>query len=211
MLEEILEFLKQNAGIESLAFVFAASASEYVVPPLPADTVIVLSSLLVVAHSWSFGTVYSTVVAGGVLGSILQYFIGYALARKQRTDEPPPLVLRWMGAGRIQEFADLFRKYGYWLILFNRFMPGLRAAVFLACGTVRLNPRRVILLGLVSNLVWSALLLRLGLLLGENFEKIQSALSVYRYVAIAIMIALIGVFAYRKRGQRRHQPGAETK
>ena len=49
MLDGILEFLKENAGIEALALVFTASASEYILPPLPADTVIVLSSLLVIS------------------------------------------------------------------------------------------------------------------------------------------------------------------
>ena len=82
MLEDILEFLKENAGIEALALVFTASASEYILPPLPADTVIVLSSLLVIAGTWSFASVYFAVVTGGVVGSILQYMLGYILGRK---------------------------------------------------------------------------------------------------------------------------------
>ena len=211
MLDEILQFLKHNAGLDALALAFIASASEYVLPPLPADTVIVLSSLLIIAESWSFFAVYAAVVMGGVLGSMIQLYVGYILFKPNVSPRTPSIVIRWMGAGQIDEFRAMFRKYGYWLILFNRFIPGLRAAIFLASGAVRLNPRRVIALGLVSNLAWSALLLNLGLLLGENFEKIQSTLSVYRYVAFAIMIAFIGVFAYRKRRQRRLSHRAETK
>ena len=203
MLDGILEYLKENAGIEALALVFTASASEYIIPPLPADTVIVLSSLLVLAGSWSVASVYSAVVTGGVFGSIVQYKLGNTLKIKSAAGPLFSFVRPWMGANHIEEFAHLFRKYGYWLILFNRFMPGLRAAVFLACGAAGLNFRWVITLGLVSNLLWSALLLRLGLLVGENFEKIQTTLSVYRNVAIVIMIAFVGVFAYRRWRQRR--------
>ncbi|MEE2903531.1 MAG: VTT domain-containing protein [Myxococcota bacterium] len=203
MLDGILEFLKENAGIEALALVFTASASEYILPPLPADTVIVLSSLLVIAGTWSFASVYFVVVAGGLFGSILQYMLGYSLVSKSNSRTLPLFVRRWMGGNHITEFTRLFRKYGYWLILFNRFMPGLRAAVFLACGAAGLNSRWVITLGLVSNLLWSALLLQLGLIVGENFEKIQTTLNVYRNVAIVIMIAFVGVFAYRRWRQRR--------
>ena len=68
---------------------------------------------------------------------------------------------------------------------------GLRAAVFLALG-----PRGSIFDGLsrsVScNLLWSALLLRLGLVVGENFEKIRTTLT-SRNVAIVIMVPLSGI------------------
>ena len=202
-MDELIQFLREHAGVESLALVFSAAASEYLLPPLPADTVVVASSLLVLAGAWSFPMVLVFVVAGGVFGSIAQYFLGRYLSDGQGGFRGAAYIHRVFGSQSTENFVHSFQKHGYWVIAINRFLPGVRAGVFLMSGALKLDSIRVITLGFLSNLAWSTLLLGLGVTIGDNLEKIQSIMSVYKYTAGGIMIAFVGVFAYRKWTKRK--------
>ena len=202
-MEELIQYVRDHAGLMSLALVFAAAAIEYLIPPLPADTVVVFSAVLILAEAWSFAVVFTCVVLGGVLGSLLQYLLGRSLVDQAGGFRGEAMVHRLFGARSTELFVTKFREHGYWVIALNRFFPGVRAGVFLMSGALNLNWLRVVTFGLVSNLVWSFGLLLLGITVGDNLEKIKSVLSVYRYSAGGIMIALIGVFAYRRWKHRR--------
>jgi membrane protein DedA with SNARE-associated domain len=196
--DELIQYTREHAGVEVLYFLFAASAAEYLVPPLPADSVVAVSALLVLAEKRSLFEVYVCVVAGGVLGASLQYGLGRFLSDGTGSFRGAAVIQRLFGAGSTQGFIDAFHRHGYWVIAINRFLPGLRAGVFLMSGALNLGWLRVLMLGFISHSVWSALLLGVGLTIGDNLEKIQTFLSVYRYGAAGIIIAFVGVFAYRK-------------
>jgi len=201
-MEELISYLRAHAGIETLVLTFFASASEYLIPPLPADTIVVASALLVLAGAWPLSVVYFCVIAGGLLGALLQYGLGHLLNDGEGGFRGQTVITRLFGAQGKEQFVGAFQKHGYRVIGLNRFMPGVRAGVFLMAGALGLDLKRVMAYGLLSSMVWSALLLGLGMMIGDNFEKIQAWLSVYRYSAGGIIIALIGVFAYRKWAQR---------
>jgi membrane protein DedA with SNARE-associated domain len=197
-MQEWIDYLRVEAGWESLGLTFLASAMEYLVPPLPADTVVVASALLVLSGAWPFPAVYLCVIGGGLFGAWFQYSLGRCLADGTGGFRGQKMITRVFAHQGGPELAAAFRKHGFRLIAFNRFLPGLRAGVFLMAGALRLDFKRVMLLGLLSSMLWSGLLLGLGLVLGDNFENIYTFLSVYRYSVGGIMIAFIGVFAYRR-------------
>jgi membrane protein DedA with SNARE-associated domain len=176
-MQEWIDYLRVEAGWESLGLTFLASAMEYLVPPLPADTVVVASALLVLSGAWPFPAVYLCVIGGGLFGAWFQYSLGRCLAD---------------GTGGFRGQKMITRVFAH------QGGPELRAGVFLMAGALRLDFKRVMLLGLLSSMLWSGLLLGLGLVLGDNFENIYTFLSVYRYSVGGIMIAFIGVFAYRR-------------
>jgi membrane protein DedA with SNARE-associated domain len=201
VLQEVLDFIRANPGAWSLVIVGLAAALEYLVPPLPADSVVLAGSLLVVAGAWSFSTVAGVVIFGGLLGSIGHYVLGRALLTPEGELRGSRVVDRLVGPGAFEGFFELFRKHGLWVLAINRMLPGVRAAVFLAAGAARLPALPVLLLGLVSNVLWSLLILGGGVWIGGNLEKVERALGVYQSVALGVVVVgvVIAVVVVRRR------------
>lgn len=194
-----------------MVVVFLAAALEYMVPPLPADSVLLASSLLVIAHAWSLPTVLAVAVAGGFVGSTLHYAIGRALAVEGGGMRGQRVVEKLTGKGSIERFFERFRRYGSWLILFNRMFPGIRGATFLAAGAARLPPVKTLLLGLLSNIAWTLTILLLGVTVGGSWEKIEATFRVYsRTLGLVVLGVGGGIWLVRALLRRRRRAEGGT-
>jgi membrane protein DedA with SNARE-associated domain len=193
-MDSIIQFIQENRSAWTLVIVCAAAALEYMVPPLPADSVLLAASLLIVARAWSFVTVLSVAVAGGFLGSCLHYALGRALSVEGGGIRGERFVEKLIGKGSMERFFDAFRRRGAWVILFNRMLPGVRGATFIAAGAARLPPVQTLLLGLVSNIGWTAAILTFGTTVGGSWEKIQETFTVYSRGIALVVLALLGAY-----------------
>lgn len=96
------------------------------------------------------------------------------------------------------EKADLwFHKYGYNLILINRFMPGTRAVISFFCGVHRLKPIRSFVYAAVSSFFWNIILISVGIALGNNVHLIDKYLSTYSNIIWVISILVVGFVVYK--------------
>jgi membrane protein DedA with SNARE-associated domain len=88
-----------------------------------------------------------------------------------------------------------FRQYGYWIVLINRFLSGIRSIISLVAGLSKMNTLLVFLLALISCFVWNGALIGLGALLGENWELIGHFLKVYNQIVIIAVVTALVIFA----------------
>ena len=99
-----------------------------------------------------------------------------------------------------------FKRYGYWLIVANRFLAGTRAVVSFFAGISELDFLTTSLHALISSLFWYGILVYTGYSLGEHWETVASYLKSYSEVMTGIIL-LIGIFLlvryYLKRNSRR--------
>lgn len=201
-MEEVLAFVRESPTDLALLIVFVAAALEYVVPPLPADSVLLAGSLLVVAGSVSFPVVYVVAVAGGALGALAHYQLGHLLADETGRLRVGRWVERLLGASAMPRFFQAFRRYGLWVIVLNRAFPGVRAVTFLAAGAARLGLGKVMLAGLVSNLAWTFLVLSVGVQVGSDWEKIEATFQRYQRAIFAAGGAVLVLFVAVQLWQR---------
>ena len=207
MMASVLDFIRENGGVGALAVLFTAAMLEVLLPPIPGDSIVLGGSLLVVAGAWSFPVVLSTAVAGGFVGSILHYQLGRALIGPDGSLRGGRFVERLGGSGALDRFFALFRRWGLWVIVANRALPGVRGVVFLAAGAARLSPWKTWAAGLVSNLAWSTGLLTLGVSVGGNWAKITEAFGVFQTWALALVVVLITVGLVARWWIRRRRQG----
>lgn len=179
-MDEVLAWLNQAPPDLALVLVFVAALSEYVVPPLPADTVVLAASLLVVAGLVSFTAVFAAAVAGGVAGSAVGYVAGRWLAEPGGHLRYEPWIERLTGKGSTKRFLAAFRRHGLGVVAFNRIFPGVRAVTFVAAGAARLPPGPVLAVGALSQAGWTLLMLGIGVRIGRDWENIKATFSVYR-------------------------------
>jgi membrane protein DedA with SNARE-associated domain len=202
-MERLAALLAQAAdgtGPYAPLVLFLASFVEYVFPPFPGDTVVLLGALCAVRGTISWPLAFAAVTAGAVAGAWLDFRVGRALA--------PRLAARAarrgaLDAERLARFEAAYRKWGAWLLLANRFLPGARALLFVAAGAAGLPQRRVLLLGAISAAAWNVLLLFVGGVVAHNVDEMARFLDNYTRVLsvalAAVALALLGRAILRRR------------
>jgi len=170
------------------ALLFLATFIEHVFPPFPGDLLVVLGAWYAVQGQLSWPMVLGCTTAGAVVGAWVDYRIGVAVGKK--LDERAT-GSRWLTAERLAAFDAAYRRWGSWLLVLNRFMPGVRAFLFLAAGAAGLPERRVVLLGGLSALLWNALLLAAGGLLAHNLDELLGLVDRYMRGAAVVLAAVV--------------------
>ncbi len=208
--ERVLAWLADllaRTGPAAPALLFLAALVEYVFPPFPGDLVVVLGSWYAVQGAISWPAAFAAVTLGALLGAWVDYRIGVALA--PRLDRR---LSRWsaLSEERLVRFEASYRRWGAWLLLANRFLPGIRAFLFVAAGAARIPLGKVLAYGGISACLWNALLLGAGALLARNVNELVALFERYTEVAWAIVavvaVAALAAWLWRRRARA---PGTE--
>ncbi len=198
---QLIDFVARNHNTLGLAVLLLSACIEYVFPPFPGDTITVFGAFLVARRGWNGGLVFGAVTLGSAIGCMIDYAFG-----------------RWLGVtedrwarGRLGRFrpqidalVERFSRHGGLYIAINRFIPSLRGLFFIAAGMARLRWWVVLAYGTVSALAWNALLLLLGVTVGQSWDRLVSVFETYgvafwSLVVIAV-VALVARHLARRRG-----------
>lgn len=191
MLESIDQLLEQINPVMAYVVLFFSAIIENVFPPIPGDTVTVIGAYLITTGNLGFWGVYISTSTGSLVGFFIMYIIGLKFGRSFVRSKLKAKIFNEEMFNRVEKW---FVKYGYWVILANRFLSGTRSVIALFAGFFHLEWYKVILLGLISALVWNGLLIYAGYLLGVNWELITKIIS--RYNKIVIILIILAVIAY---------------
>ena len=91
----------------------------------------------------------------------------------------------------LQKTHALFEKYGSWLTLFGRCLPGIRTYIGIPAGMARMKFGRFVAASLLGSLAWTILLTTLGYQLADHLAQIDSLLSKFGYI-----LAILGIVAF---------------
>jgi len=175
---------------------------ENVFPPIPGDTITAFGAFLVGTERLHFFGVYLSTTLGSLLGFMFLFWVGGLLGRRFFVDRD----LWFFKARDIMRAENWFRKYGYLLILLNRFFPGIRSVISISGGISRLRTFRVALLALISCAVWNLIWIAFGYMLGTNWElaKERMAYVMLRYnFAVFVLLAAVVLFFVIKKSTRK--------
>ncbi len=165
---------------------------ENIFPPIPGDTITAFGAFLVGARRLDFMGVYLSTTLGSLAGFMSLFWIGRFLGRKFFIEKDYKLF----SAQNILQAEHWFQRYGYFLILLNRFFPGIRSIISLAGGISRLGVFRVALLALISAGAWNLIWIAIGYSLGNNWETVKEKMGhiLFQYnIAFLILIALVAI------------------
>jgi membrane protein DedA with SNARE-associated domain len=189
MLQHIITYIGSLDPWLIYIVLFFFSFIENVFPPSPSDVVVLVGATLITNTTLGFIPILIVTSIGSGLGFILMYYVGKFLGEK---------LIR---SGRFKfikpeylKKADIwFLKYGYNLILINRFMPGTRSVISFFSGVHRLKPIRTFTFATISAFIWNAFLIFLGIILGNNLELVDHALAKYSTIAAIITVLVVAV------------------
>lgn len=160
---------------------------ENIFPPLPSDALVLFVGSLVGMGTIDFTVALIATTVGSTLGFVVMYKVGdWFGLRILETGKVP-----FIPVDKVHRVEGWFRKYGYVLIVVNRFLTGTRAVVSFFAGMSELPLTATTILSFVSALVWNLLLLFAGKELGENWQVIGSYLATYSKVVTLILVLML--------------------
>ena len=182
-----------------LLLVAALAWLEYVFPPSPGDSAMLLACFLAGAGSLPKGGTFAACFLGSVAGALTAYALGARLGRSYFF-----LRSEW-AKGELQRFERGLERFGPRLLLVNRFLPGVRGVFLYGAGIGRLPLRPVLVYSSLGNLLWIALIGWAGTSLGDSWDEVQGIFR--RYVwGIGIVLGIyvtIGFVRARRRARLR--------
>jgi membrane protein DedA with SNARE-associated domain len=177
---------------------------ENICPPIPGDTITAFGAFLVGIGRLSFLGVYICTTLGSLLGFMTLFWLGLYLGRRFFMEKD----YRFFKAKDIIKAEEWYRKHGYTLVAFNRFLPGIRSVISLAGGLSRLRSTGVAILALLSCAVWNLIWIMLGYVLGTNWEvfeaRASSILTGYN-ITVLVVVALVVIFFVLRKKYRKER------
>jgi len=204
-LHRFIQALSQWNPAWAYGFLLLSAVLENLIPPVPGDTVVVFSAYLVGRGVLALWPVYLATCAGGTIGFLGMYYLGYKHGRAFFTGRKGRVFSQESMAQAEQWLA----RYGETLILVNRFMSGIRSVIAVSAGIGGMSWRKVAVYGFISMVVWNGLLLYAGLLVGQNWEGVVKVLEQYNRFFGLILIG-VAVVVLRRWWRRRKPKGNLT-
>lgn len=193
MFEDILSNISEFSPLWIYISLLFFSFIENIFPPSPSDLVVVVGGSLVGAGAISFFPTLLITSFGSVAGFMTLYFLGSQLDRKVLSSGK----LKFISLDALQKAEAWFNKYGYRVILINRFLPGTRSVISFFSGVSELNIKKTLFLASISSLTWNFLMIYAGMLFGDNISTVDRYLSTYSNIVLIISSVIIIIFTIR--------------
>ena len=193
MLETIISYLHSVDLVWIYVILIVFSFTENIFPPSPSDVIVIIGASLIASTTMSFIPVVLLTSIASALGFMVMYLIGKYLGEHiVRTGR-----IKFISPEAIQKSDYWFSRYGYILIIANRFLPGTRAVISFFSGMTELQPVKTFFCAVLSALLWNSLIIYIGMKLGDNVELIDRYLSTYRNIILLIMGVIAVIFFTR--------------
>ena len=192
-----------TAGIYAVLFLVAWG--ENVLPPIPGDIVVVVAGSFVALGI--LGVVPVFVLA--TLGSVLGFLTVYAVGRRLGEAVHDPDRMRWIPRGPVRVAEVWFARWGMGVVAANRFLSGGRAVIALLAGSSELKLAPVAVWATFSAVLWNAVLVGGGYVLGSEWERVVGFLRAYgRGVTAVLVIVAVGAVVRRTIRRRARRAAA---
>ena len=198
MLADIVEWMSGLPPGMAYLTIFSVAYLENVLPPIPGDMLVVFGGFMAGQDLLNAWNVVALATIGGGLGFMSMYAIGHKVGHGLLDSTR----YKWLPKKRIFRVKEHLQRWGFSLILANRFLSGLRSVISLTVGMAHMSVGRTTAYSFASALVWTALLTWAGVYVGENWIVVGEYLRTYGAVVtgLILLFVVLRVFLYwRKR------------
>lgn len=153
---------------------FGLLAVGIIAMPVPEETLMVISGLLMSQGKLSIASTPFAALLGSICGITVSYFIGktagsYLLHRYGR--------FIGLTEKKLQKAHGWFERFGTWALVIGYFVPGIRHFTGLCAGSTDLEYPRFALFSYIGALLWVSTFLSVGFFFGDTWVACLSYLS----------------------------------
>ena len=177
-----------------------AMAVENIFPPIPSEAVMPLAGYLTTTGRFNLWLTILAGVLGSLIGAIVLYYLGVwagNLAFRKFLDRYGRF---FMTTSKDLEGAEKwFEKHGEKSVLFCRMIPIVRSIISIPAGFIRMPLKKFMIFTTIGTTAWTTFLTVVGVVLGENWEKIGPMMKKFEFVVIGTAAVLVGYYLFKKR------------
>jgi membrane protein DedA with SNARE-associated domain len=174
-----------------------------VIPPVPADTFVLLGAFLAASGRASPWLVFLVTWIANVMSATGVYLLALRFGNGVFATN----VGRWLLQPRqLAQIGRFYQRWGTAAIFASRFLPAFRALVPVFAGVTGLRLRRVIFPLAAASALWYGSLVYLGAMAGRNWHAIMAFVDRASTVLLALaafLLLLLGGWWWRSRHPQR--------
>ncbi|RIY34518.1 hypothetical protein CKF54_00540 [Psittacicella hinzii] len=193
----LFEHFAEYGNIISYILVFAVLMLSGFGVPIPEDITLVTAGILAsqgYAHGYG---IFLVCMAGVLIGDSCMYILGYIYGVKLLRVK---FLRKILTAKRIKTIRYRFQDNAILFLFVARFLPGLRAAIYLFSGITRkVSYTKFILIDFFASIISVPVWVSLGYFFGNNLEHLKHLVSkIGLGFTVAAVIGFILIFVFIK-------------
>ncbi|UKY50000.1 DedA family protein [Streptomyces inhibens] len=169
-----------------------AIAAENLFPPLPSEVILPLAGFAASGGSMHLASALAWTTLGSVIGALALYGVGALLGRERTVAIAARLPL--VKVSDIEKTERWFQRHGTKAVFFGRMIPLFRSLISIPAGIERMPIPVFLALTTLGSLVWNAIFVLAGYLLGEKWEEVTGFVDVYSKVVLAAAALAVAAF-----------------
>ncbi len=193
----LLEWAMRLGAWPLYALLALGAAVENVVPPIPADSFVVLGGVLAGRGHLEVAGVFLASWVGNVLSALAVFWLGRRYGKAFFAGKLGSWLL---SPAQVLHMERFFRRWGVLALVSARLLPGIRAAVPGFAGVSGLATRVVAPVLALTSAVWYGGLTWLGMAAGANLDDLLERLQqANRGLLIGSVLVCLAVAAWWRR------------
>lgn len=200
-MREALAFLENLPPVLTYFVLGAGAALENLVPPVPADTFVVLGSFVATHGRATLMAVFLVTWIANVSSAFAVYLAAHRYG--------PDFFQKGFGSrildpAQMDTIGRFYDRWGIAAIFITRFLPGFRAVVPVFAGVTQQRALPVGVPIVIASGIWHGMLVLLGRLAADNFEQILAVFATMNRGLLAVtMVLAVGVTLWWRRTRDR--------
>lgn len=204
-MDSLLTWIQDTSPYVMYVVLGIGAAVENIIPPIPADTFILLGGFFAAQGRASEGIVFLVTWSANVLSALAVYAVAYRYGDSFFQTRIGRYMLH---PKQIETARKFYRRWGSAAIFYTRFLPGLRAVAPVFAGVVRQRPLSVVAPLLLASAIWYGALVWLGALAGRNIDQLVAMQNRVNWgLAIVAGAIIVPMAWWWFRSRRAHQAG----
>ena len=181
--------------------VFLLILIENLFPPISSEVILTFGGVMTTCTDMTVLGVIFAATCGSILGAVVLYLVGYLI---------PSEVLDRLAAGPVGKILriepedvvlarDWFSRKGTTAVFLCRLVPIVRSLISIPAGISGMNPVPFLTLTAAGSLIWNTLLVFLGKIAGDSWERVSEVFGVYSDIFLMVLgIGMLFAIVIRK-------------
>lgn len=192
MIEGFLQKLADLPPLLIYAVIGVGAAIENFIPPIPADTFVLLGGFLAAGGTGSPWIVFLVTWVCNIGSAALVYWIAFHYGKSFFDMKVGRMLINEHQMKQIGRFYD---KWGVPAIFFSRFFPTFRSMVPVFAGVTRMPFFKVFIPVASASALWYGIIVYIGATAGKNWEELMKFFNKFSTVLLVIAGILFLAFA----------------
>ncbi|WP_425060653.1 hypothetical protein SCACP_13900 [Sporomusa carbonis] len=193
-MEQFFHIIIDYITVSGYTAIMIGMALESACLPVPSELIFGFAGYLVYLGRMDFATAAIAGVAGGLIGSMAAYLIGYYGGHPFVEKYGRYVLLSKRHMNMAQKWFD---RYGLKATFYSRLLPVVRTFISLPAGVAKVNFVKFVLYIILGSIPWTIGLIYAGMLLGENWQTIN-VLGHKASLVVAGGLVIITIYYLRK-------------